>query len=394
MSKIAKQLDQLYKIDENGVGLDLSTLTYCPDPEILDNFGYVHTKIGTCNDHTISAFTEETVNKRLVTEINYTDLLEYSITTHLSAIGRSWIDILELPTTVNWDANLITGLKSLEMSGLVYGVSIKNPESVEDIEKIQKVLNEGGVELEYVSLDLCPINFNYDIVSWCENNKVAIIGYNPMGGYINSANVINSFSVPYLLGFAATHCNIVFLSSRDVYKSTLSAKYLNSMSGMWTESIYILKKNVKKLQKPLKRVVFTSAILGEDRHIPFNTPEFVPFDNNVSISLGKPHEITPEIEENAESELEIMVEEFKKTIQYPMETTAEEKFYIAQSKIIGHIKDKYKDYDFYCSMINDTTIAIRAEKVTTVGLFVQETLIDTMECVISMNQNGTIFFKG
>ena len=61
MKKETKQLDQLYKINEMGAGLDTTHLKYCPDiEEIVNNFGYIKTKIGSCNDHVISELTRNT----------------------------------------------------------------------------------------------------------------------------------------------------------------------------------------------------------------------------------------------------------------------------------------------------------------------------------------------
>lgn len=394
MKKETKQLDQLYKIDEMGAGLDTTHLNYCPDiEEIVNNFGYIKTKIGSCNDHVISELTRNIGNNRLITEVNFTDLLGKAIQVHLEAIGADWIDILELPASLNWNENFVETLKVLYDSGQIYSISIKNPGTPERVEEIRTLLAKSNLELEYISLDICPIEFNYDLVTWCNENHISIIGYNPFGGNLSSATVINSFTVPYLLGFAATYCFAVILSGRDIYKSVQSAKYLNKLEGEYTSSMYTLKKSVHKLLKPLKKVVFTSANIDLDYTIPYDSPEFIPVNKtDVVLSLGK--SIETEGENKETNEVEKLVLDYINTLQIPFDAEKEEKFYIIQSQVIEFLKNHFKEYEFSCLMINNTTIAIKAEKESTVGFFIKETIVDTKEFLISMKSNGTVFFKG
>lgn len=395
MKTETKYLDQVYKINEKGAGLDTTHLNYCPDHEdIAENFGYIKTKIGCCNDHVISELIKNLgPEKRLITEINFLDRLDNAIYTHLKAIGADWIEILEIPASLTWNKDLAEKLKTLEIAGLFYDVSVKNPESVERLEEIKKTLAESGVELEYISLDLCPIEFNYDLVTWCNDNHISIIGYNPMGGNISSANIIESFTVPYLLGFAATYCHAVMLSSRDIYKSLQSAKYLNLLEGEYTQPMYVLKKSVHKLQKPLKRVVFTSANLDEDTVIPYDTANFIPIkDSDITMSLGKQVESMPTDPEVSEIEKE--VGEFISTIIFPQDASKIDKFYLIESQVIEFLKNKYTDYEFSCLMINNTAIAIKGIKEETIGIFFKETIYDEINFLIAMKSNGTVYFKG
>jgi hypothetical protein len=235
------------------------------------------------------------------------------------------------------------------------------------------------------------LNFNLDIINWCKEKNVKIIGYNPMGGYINSANVIQSFSVPYLLGFAATYCDIVFLSSRDMHKSIQSAKYLNDLIGECTESVYTLSKSVSKLHKPLKKVVWTSAIYDEDTYIPYNNPENVPIDNeSILMSLGKEEEFIPE---TSDTGLEKDIKAFISQINFPFDASKETKFSLAKNQIISCLKSKKPDHEFSYSMINDTTIAIMARKDTVSGWFKKTTSTDCSTYIVSMRSNGLVYFK-
>lgn len=396
--KTAKKLDRQFKIQ--GIGLDSSNLNYIPDSEYLEKFTYIHTSTSKNNDCMLSEIFTDGIelrdfnnNKILVTEIDCVDSISKVIVSHMNAVGKDWIDILEIPASCNWTEDTAEQLNGLIEAGLIYDISVKNPGSVERLNEIVTILNTFNVVIEYISIDICPLNFNIDLIKWCTENNIGILGYNPMGGYINSANIIQSFTVPYLLGFAATYCNVVFLSSRDMHKSIQSAKYLSELVGEYTESIYTLSKSVSKLQKPLKRVVHTSAIFDTNTYIPYCNPENVPTENeSILITLGNNDtELIPENEEK--TDLEIDITAFISQISFPHDASKETKFSIAKNQIISCLKSKKPDHIFSYSMINDTTIAIMAKKDVVTGWFKKTTVTEQSTYLVAMRSNGLVYFK-
>lgn len=393
--KTAKKLDQLFKI--SGIGLDSSNLDYVPNFEHLENFKYIHTSSRKNNDCMLSEiFTENGMevrdhNKTLITEIDCVDSISKVILSHINAIGKDWIDIIEIPASCDWKEDTAEQLQGMIEAGLIYEISIKNPETIDRLNEISGLLKTFNVKIDYISINICPLNFNLDIINWCKENNIKIIGYNPMGGYINSANIIQSFTVPYLLGFAATYCDIVFLSSRNMHKSIQSARYLNDLIGENTESVYILNKTVSKLHKPLKKVVWTSAIYDEETYIPYNNPENVPTgDESILITLGEGKESIPESEM---TDLEKDIDGFIKNINTPFDASKETKFSMIKNQIISCLKSKKPDHEFSYSMINDTTIAIMARKDTVSGWFKKTTSTDQSTYIVSMRSNGLVYFK-
>lgn len=391
--KTSKELDQCYAIRESGAGLDMTHLNYCPKDNYLSDFKYLHTSIRSNNDQIISQALEESSDKELVTEIGFTDKMSVGILNHLISIDREWIDILEIPASLNWDENTGNQVKTLLDSGMVYEISIKNPETVDRISEIMHILDQCGVTVEYVSLDICPLNFDYEIVNFCKERDIEIIGYNPMGGYISAANTIECFTAPYLLSFAATYCSIVFISSRDLYKATQDARYLNELWGKKIESTFLLKKSVHRLQKPLKPVVHTSIILDEEVYLPYNTPDFVPTgDDSIIMSLGKDHfEFKEDLE--SQTDLEKEINAIIGNLDFPNDSIDEDKFSIAKSQVIASLKLKYPDHLFMYSLINSTTIAVRAEKETVEGWFKKTVKKDNHEFIISMIPGGRVYFR-
>lgn len=398
--KTAKKLDQLFKIVN--VGLDTSDLNYIPSQEHLSDFKYIHTSVKKNNDCMLSEiFDEESIEvktwntkRTLVTEIDCVDSINKVILSHVNALGKDWIDILEIPASCNWTEDTAEQLHGLIEAGIIYDISIKNPETVEKLEEIVNLLKTFNIDIAFVSIDICPFNFNLDIINWCKDNNVSVMGYNPMGGYVNSANIIQSFSVPYLLGFAATYCDIVFLSSRDMLKSIQSAKYLTSLISKNTESIYVLKKSVFKLQKPIKKVVWTSAIYDDNVYIPYESPENVPVDGeNIIVSLGCELETFPEDTEIEKTELEKEMKGFIGQLSYPFDASKETKFSMTKNQVISYLKSKNPDHIFTYSLINDTTIAVKAKKESITGWFKKVVSMDQRTYIISMRSNGLIYFK-
>lgn len=391
---------KFFKIQENGVGLDLTHLNYCPESSVLENFKYIHTSTDCVNDNILANFIDQDVKTlQLVTEISCVTRMGQVLLSHLSALDLDWVDILEVPADCDWSEDTVDQLKNLVDSGLVYEISIKNPKTVDRIEEIKQLLSEKSLYISYVSLDICPLNFNLDIVEWCkkEENDIDLIGYNPIGGYINHPNLLNSFSAPYLLGFAATYCSIVFLSSRDLYKSIQSAKYLKELHNEFSDSMYVLKKTVNKLQRPLKKVVYTSTILGTNVSIPYETPDFVPTDeDSILINLGKPLESLPIVDEYNDpyTEFEKEINEFLSSLSYPIDASEKTKFCLAKNQIINYIRTKYPGYDILCSMINDTTIAVMATSEGVSGNWFKRTKVTyTNSYLIAMKLDGTAYFK-
>lgn len=384
---------KLYELRHNGVGLDMSHLTYCPSDDFLKDFNYLHTSIESSNDQIISEILEDTSDKSIVTEIGFTDRIGTGLLSHLVAIGREWVDILEIPASCNWTSETVSQIKYLLDSGMIYDISIKNPDTPERLREILDLLMVEDINAKYISLDICPLNFNYEIVKEAEDRDLKIMGYNPMGGYYSSAITLDCFTAPYLLGFAATHCYIVFMSSRDLYKATQNAKYIKELSGLETESMYTLKKNVFKLVKPLKQVVFTSIILDDEIHLPYNTPDFVPTgEDSITLNLGKEHiNIKEDLDSLNNLEKEIL--SFVGNIAYPEDASDVSKFSIARNQIIGYLKTKYSDHLFFYSVINDTTVAIKAQKETVSGWFRKKLEIDNHEFIISMMPGGRVYFR-
>ncbi len=144
-------------------------------------------------------------------------------------------------------------------------------------------------------------------------------------------------------------------------------------------------------------IVYTSTILDTNVSIPYETPDFVPTDeDSILINLGKPLESLPIVDEYNDpyTEFEKEINEFLSSLSYPIDASEKTKFCLAKNQIINYIRTKYPGYDILCSMINDTTIAIMATSEGVSGSWFKRTKVTyTNSYLIAMKLDGTAYFK-
>jgi hypothetical protein len=268
----------MYKI--KGIGLDTTTLDYVAD---VGDYDYLHTSISANNGLIIRGILEESI-ATIITSIDFLDQADKAIINHLYELGRDRIDLLLINSTCDFE-KYSEQIKDLLDSSLVDQIGLKNPNNPEEIKRIMKIMPK----LKYISLELCPLNFNYEIVKFCEDNDIDILVFNPYGGYISAPVLIDSFTMPYLLNFAAYYGTIVFLSGREL-SSNAQKRYLEPLidAEVENESIYQLNKTVKKLVKPLKKMVNTSIVINEEITLPFQALQSSLFSgDDLILSLDK-----------------------------------------------------------------------------------------------------------
>lgn len=268
-----------------GAGLDLTGLEYVPSfGESFNGEGiYFHTSPASNNDYIISSITKKFLDAPVIVTLDFLEGMEPLLRSHLDTIGRDHADLILIPSKVTIESGTEAVRDVIGASKC--GVGIKNPESPEELERIK---DEMGVDFKYVSLDLCPLNFNYSIIKWCQEKEVSIIGFNPFGGRLSGPSVIEALSIPYLLGFASTYSSLVFLSCRDLFTAIEGIKYVGGLIGKPSSPRYIIKKTVKKLYKPVKKVVGTSIKVDDTTYLPYNCPGAIFSFQETDLTLGSP----------------------------------------------------------------------------------------------------------
>lgn len=258
------------------VGLDLTTLDYTPDHS--EDYDCFYTSITSGNDFLLRPILDTCLKASIITEVPYLDdLTRGMLKDHWKTIGRENSDTILVSDLGKSDPDVIKDMAINSTIGLV------DPKDYLEITKLYEILGELP---KVVALPICPLNFNYTLISELQTAGIKIIGMNPMGGYINAARTIQAFSVPYLLGLISTYATTVILSGRDLFASGRSRDYLRELRGRESEGIYKLDYNVSGLIEPLSQVVSTSLKLDEIMRLPYESPGLLYTPSEVSLTLS------------------------------------------------------------------------------------------------------------
>ena len=268
-----------YKIQ--GVGIDCTNLEFSPLDEM--DFGYLYTSIEANNEETIREFVQSNSGSPLITRISFLDKCIDAVLNHLNSLLRENIDLLLVDANCDFE-KYAKNLTYLLDYRFVDVIGVYNPESVDQLKKIMSVVSD----IKYVGLELCPLNFNYELVKFLIEQNIDIIGFNHFGGKLSSWGLIDSFSVPYLLEFAATYSTLSILSGRDIYLSWKEKDYLEDLieKEIRDANLYRLDKSVSKLYKPLNKMTGVSLKVDLNHTIPVGLSDSIFNPEDLEISLG------------------------------------------------------------------------------------------------------------
>lgn len=271
-----------------GVGLDCTTLDYPPLEEM--DFDYLFTSIEANNEEVIRGFVRDVnPSSPLITRLGFLDRCFDAVTNHLDGLGRDSIDLLLVDSGCDF-VKYADKLSYLVESRLVDVIGVYNPDSVDRLKEIMSVVSN----LKYVGLEICPLNFNYDLVKFIQEQGLEIVAFNPFGGKLSSWGLINSFSVSYLLEFMAFYSVLGILSGHDVYLSWKEKDYLNGLIGkpVRDENLYSLDRNVSKLYEPFNKMIGMSLKIDLNHTMPVQLPDSIFSFDEVELNLGEAIEDT------------------------------------------------------------------------------------------------------
>lgn len=344
--------ESIFKI--SGIGIDTSRIGKILRKSDLENFKYVHTTPVAGNESYLKpALSDDHI---LITTINFIDQLETVIPRHLNELGRTKLDLLLLDSGCKIEDNVDT-LNNLIIAGLVDEVGISNPETPERIEELRDQISQ----LNYVSLNICPLNFPWSIIKYCQENNIKILGFNTFGGRINYPRLIESFTVPYLLSFSGVYSDFVFLSGNRLDLLDHETEYLSDLINREYGKEYKMSQDVFKLPKEPKQAIHTSLKLSNDLCIPYNTADLIFSYPELKFSLGKTDISVPAEDEG--DNLMSMVSDFYKEFaggpkdnpNIPNTTT------LLRYRILDLTRLEYPEFDgwsIFCTPIDPQTFII------------------------------------
>jgi hypothetical protein len=351
------------KFKLQGVGIDTTTMRTDPGVSRTDDaYTYIMTSLEANNDYLIRSFVENHVGEpAIITATKFLDNIESALKDHKENLGVDKIDLLLVGPEADWD-NYKTNIPELIKNHACDNVGLINP-TLEDIKKKIADLKELEVDMKYVTIPVSPLEFDLEIINYCAENNIYLIGLNPMGGYLSAPRNIKAFSVPYLLGFSAHYCNIVLLSGRDINTAWEDKWYLQEIIGKESSPSYIIKRSTSKPIKEIKKAIYTSIHMdGENLTIPYDDPMMILMGGeDFKFKVGS-YLKQLDLGTYLYSDEEFEVANYVKTLEYPKDGEHASKFAFARYAVMKYLKNKYKDWDIDYINLGNSVLVITVSK--------------------------------
>lgn len=299
-----------------------------------DNVDYLLTSVAANNDFLLPELFEGSYQKKLITILEGDKEIKYLLERHLAALGRQTIDILLVSASCIDSPDI----KELMEAGLVKDLGVLGSD---DIKKLDL---EGKVK--FVALPLCPLNYNHELIELAKEKRLSIIGLNPFGEELSVARNIKAFTVPYLLKFAATNADIVVVPGKDLIQAKEQSNFLESLIGLESSGMYVLKKSTSSRVKELKKFTYSSIQVDQDTLVPFDSPEEIVPDTVIAFG-GYKKAITTS-PDGPLSDLDFTG------------MTDGEAFALVRNKAIDYVRAEYPGYELSFAKIGCSVFTIKA----------------------------------
>ena len=154
-----------------GVGVDTSTIKQVPTQTDIKP-DYLFTSISANNDYLLDKYllneSESDQRTKIYTYISFNIRFEEYIKYHLEFLKSDYIDVAFFDVNADW--SWLKG-KQESLKDIIKGYGIYMPKSVEEIENI---INTFGSKVSSIAVSCSPLDYNYEIMTWCKENNVEI----------------------------------------------------------------------------------------------------------------------------------------------------------------------------------------------------------------------------
>lgn len=162
---------------------------------------YIDTAINYNNDYLLTETRQKIISK--ISACHY-DAYEFMVSNHLKYLQRDFIDVMLIHSNRgNWQqlAAKIKDDKRFKHLGVSNFM-------IDDILEYEKIV---GRLPEYCELEINPQYVDVKTIEFCKAHDIKIIAYAILGGKYRAMRNIATYSLPYLMSFAATFANILIL---------------------------------------------------------------------------------------------------------------------------------------------------------------------------------------
>lgn len=350
------------KFQIQGVGLDTTNINH-PFGDEEDWFDYIYTSISANNDFILKdSLKHLNPDPPLIVYVEFLENLSELLNYHLNVLGRTQIDLLMFSGDLNPEEVEKT------MEGFKANIRAFGVKDVKTVKQLEKFLNIKNIAIRHVGLNISPTDFNFEVIRYCKNKQIPLFGFNPMGGYLSSARNIMSFTIPYLLSFAAANCDVVMLSGRDTQKAWEDMKFLRTLRNRVYEdnSLYELDRRVYKPASSLATAIKTAIDLGHGYKLPYSDPHFSTLDGTDIITSFKTvgeypknyigiYEIQPDY---------VKIRDILLLLDYPDSWQPEIKFAYARYNVMNYFEKNYPSAEIDYVLIGKSIFLINFHQPT------------------------------
>ena len=362
-----------------GLGLDTTTLDYVPVKNYNDknSISYVLTNPASNNDFIIKPYLDYlSPNTLLLTEVNYVDGVDDVLVSYLKHLGRTKYDVLFMNANLDYEL-FDTSIRDIYNTGTVSHFGLSRPENLDILKKNLEYLEAIGYPIESVLLDISPVNFQKDIIDYCNEKGLIIFSTNSFGGWLNSNITISTYTVPYLLEFAAYYSEVVILSGRDMCNVKYDLEFLEQLMNIEEPTLF------KPLDTPCpftpiqrtEPIISTALKLGGDKIIPYKTPSYLFQANQVILSSSN---IFPEIKQTREkTQTELDIDKLIPLVYKTPELGDDDYFVALRFKIEEFLEISHQGWKKSILKVTDKIMYIKfTEEVTKFTWFGKSTKVD------------------
>lgn len=270
------------KFKIKGTCLDMSGINYSPDHKDMEGITHIHTSLRSNNDGTISTFVRSvSPSIPLILSTYFLDSFDQALAGVLTSLGRKSVDLL----LIDPGSDILDNIRVLEeliKTGRIGTLGIL-PGELEKIKVAHTILSK-KLPVQYVSCNLCPESIDLDLIEWAGELDLDLIGFNPFGGHLDSGRIIDSYGVPYLLGFSAAYCKLVMVSAGEF--AIPNATYLSDLVDRDSGVYYYMNKSVNTLSTPPRQLIKTSLNVIPGLTIPYYDPRSIFSPSELEITLS------------------------------------------------------------------------------------------------------------
>lgn len=162
---------------------------------------YIDTAINYNNDYLLTETRQKIISK--ISACHY-DAYEFMVSNHLKYLRRDFIDIMLIHSNRGDWKRLASKMKD-DTRFMHIGVSNFN---INDMLEYKHIV---GRLPEYCELEINPQYVDIETIEFCKIHDIKVIAYAILGGKYRAMRNIASYSLPYLISFAAKFADILIL---------------------------------------------------------------------------------------------------------------------------------------------------------------------------------------